>query len=185
MHKWYLPILTGMIIYLTTACTTLELRIETKPTPDQAAISTLSSLILSATKNAFLATQRVKVSTPTPGTGTVKGKICYPSENTPAMTAYFMNVQTDQLIEKSIAESQSNYSVVLPPGKYYAYAWVPEYQVGGMYSKFIECGSEDTCKDHSPLSFSVIPGTILDGIDICDWVIPFDQLPISTPPANP
>jgi hypothetical protein len=185
MLKCFVLVLTGFSFIFTTACTTLELRIERTQTPDQVAISTLASLMLSTTKNALLATQGVITTTPTPSRGTVRGKICYPSENIPVMTIYFRDVLTNQLSELAISENQMNYVVQLAPGKYYAYAWVSEYQIGGMYSKAVECGLGNSCNDHSPLLFEVKVGVVLDGIDLCDWVIPQDQLPLSLPTQSP
>jgi hypothetical protein len=83
-----------------TACGTLEVGVERTATPDQAATATVAAL---ATENARLSAQATMLAstptstpfpatpTPTPGLGTVTGRICFPSERIPAMTAYFQN----------------------------------------------------------------------------------------------
>jgi hypothetical protein len=55
--------------------------------------------------------------------GTVTGDICYPSEFNPPMTLYFERVVL-QIIQFSIPRTM-NYSVLVPNGNYFAYAWAP------------------------------------------------------------
>jgi hypothetical protein len=91
--------------------------------------------------------------------GTVTGDICYPSEFNPPMTLYFERVGNGQIIQFSIPENQMNYSVLLPNGNYFAYAWAPGYNLEGAY-----------VNDSGVLkSFWVEGGQITSGIRICDW----------------
>ena len=66
-------------------------------------------------------------STPTPaqltGTGTVMGKICFPSENIPPMTVYFQNQATGVVEQLLIAENQLSYTQELESGDYIAFAY--------------------------------------------------------------
>jgi len=161
-----------------TACGTLEVGVERTATPDRAATATVAAL---ATENARLSAQATALAatptstplpatpTPTPGPGTVTGRICYPSERIPAMTAYFQNINTSQVIEMAIEENQPSYSIDLPPGEYIAYAWLPDFALGGLYSEFVLCGQGADCTDHTPTSFQVEPGRATNGIDLCDW----------------
>jgi hypothetical protein len=165
--------------------TNIDVRVERPTEPDRQAISTLSSLFLSITKNSIKATQRATTVTSTPNLGTITGNICYPGDRIPAMTAYFRNTSTDQLFEFQISENQSSYSIQLPPGSYYAYAWVPLYQVGGLYSRAVLCGLDDSCEDHNPQPFDVLAGSSVEGIHICDWVIPPDELPFGNNNSQP
>ena len=91
--------------------------------------------------------------------GTVTGNLCYPSEFNPPMTLYFENVGTGETIQFSIPENQYIYSVLLPAGTYYAYAWAPVYNLEGAYT------------DSSGLlkSFVVEGGQITPFINLCDW----------------
>jgi hypothetical protein len=91
--------------------------------------------------------------------GTVSGDICYPSEFNPPMTLYFERVGTGQIIQFSIPENNMNYSVLLPNGKYYAYAWAPGYNLEGAY-----VDDDGTLK-----AFWVEGGQTASGIRICDW----------------
>jgi hypothetical protein len=91
--------------------------------------------------------------------GTVTGDICYPSEFIPAMTLYFERVGTGQITQFSIPENQMSYSVLLPNGNYYAYAWAPGFSLEGAY-----VNSDGTLKP-----FAVQGGQTTSGIRICDW----------------
>jgi hypothetical protein len=91
--------------------------------------------------------------------GTVTGDICYPSEFNPPMTLYFERVNSGQIIQFSIPEKQMDYSVLLPNGSYFAYAWAPGYNLEGAY-----VNDDGTLK-----SFAVKGGQTTTGIRICDW----------------
>jgi Tol biopolymer transport system component len=110
--------------------------------------------------------------------GVVTGKICYPSEFIPSMTAYFQNNATGEFIEMSIAENQTSYTLELESGEYLAFAYPEEGAIflGGMYSDAAACGLTAECTDHTLLVFTVLPGETTEGIDICDWYAQ-DQVP--------
>lgn len=91
--------------------------------------------------------------------GTVTGDICYPSEFNPPMTLYFERVGNGQIIQFSIPQNQMNYSVLLPNGNYYAYAWAPGYNLEGAY---VDDGGRLK-------AFTVQGGQTASGIRICDW----------------
>lgn len=91
--------------------------------------------------------------------GTVTGEICYPSEFNPPMTLYFQQVDTNQIIQFSIPENHMTYSVLIPNGTYYAYAWAPGYNLEGAY-----VNGDGTLKP-----FVVQGGRTTSGIRICDW----------------
>jgi len=178
MNRLIFPLLISIIALIVVSVAKIDVSVEQPSEPDIQAVSTLSSLILSITKNSIKATQLAAFSTPAPVMGTVNGKICYPGEHVPAMTVYLRNNISSQLFELPTLENQTSYSMQLPPGDYYAYAWVPLYQVGGLYSRAVVCGLKAGCEDHSPQSFTIAAGSTREGIDICDWVIPPDKLPL-------
>ncbi len=107
--------------------------------------------------------------TPTPQGDNVLGKICYPGEGIPAMTAYFEETNTHAVVDLPIAAGQDHYAILLPPGTYLAYAWLPDFSYGGLYSQAVACGLKANCKDHKPLPFEVKAGETLESIDLCDW----------------
>ena len=91
--------------------------------------------------------------------GTVTGSLCYPSEFNPPMTLYFEKAGTNETIQFSIPEAQNVYSVLLPNGRYYAYAWAPGYNLEGAFT------------DSSGLmrTFVVSGGQTTSNINLCDW----------------
>jgi hypothetical protein len=99
--------------------------------------------------------------------GTVTGEICYPSEFNPAMTLYFEQVDTNQITQFSIPENHFNYSVLLPKGTYYAYAWAPGFNLEGAY-----VNGDGTLK-----TFVVDGGQTTSGIRICDWRVDHHDRP--------
>ena len=93
--------------------------------------------------------------------GTVSGNLCYPSEFNPPMTLYFENAVTGERIQFAIPENQNVYTVLLPIGKYYAYAWAPVYNLEGAYTNSNSNGLM--------ITFSVESGMTTPFINLCDW----------------
>ena len=94
-----------------------------------------------------------------PQHGTVSGNLCYPSEFNPRMTLYLENAHTGERIQFAIAESQYVYQVLVPAGRYYAYAWAPGYSLEGAY-----------IHDNGLMkSFFVEGGKETPFINLCDW----------------
>jgi hypothetical protein len=91
--------------------------------------------------------------------GNVTGSLCYPSEFNPPLTLYFEKAGTGETLLFSIPENQNFYTALLPTGKYYAYAWAPNYNLEGAYT------------DASGLMkiFEVFPGQTTTNINLCDW----------------
>jgi hypothetical protein len=171
----------GVFAVLVTACTTIEIRIEKPPTPDIEAVSTLANLMLEGTQYAQILAERGVTPEPThsiPVTGQITGKVCYPGTTTPSLITYFQNITTNEIVEMNIDEYQDEYSLELVPGEYYVYAWVPQYLVGGLYSQKVICGDQQECNDHTPVIVSLEAGTIVEEIDLCDWGLPLESLPI-------
>lgn len=94
-----------------------------------------------------------------PSHGTVSGALCYPSEFNPPMTLYFEKAETTETIQFAIPEDQNFFSVSLPAGKYYAYAWAPGYNLEGAYTD-----TSDLMK-----LFVVSGGQTTADINLCSW----------------
>jgi hypothetical protein len=174
-------LIIGILAVLAAACTTLEIRIESAPTPDYDAISSLANLMIEGTQYAQILSDYEKTPVPVlpdPVYGQISGKVCYPGTTTPPLVIYFRNITNDDLFELKIEEYQNDYSVELLPGKYYIYAWAPQYLVGGIYSKKVLCQDGSACDDHSPVITSLSAGSELDSIDLCDWGLPPESLPM-------
>jgi hypothetical protein len=91
--------------------------------------------------------------------GTVNGNLCYPSEFNPSLTLYFENVSTGERIQFAIPEDENVYSVLLPTGRYYAYAWAPGYNLEGAY----------TYSNGLMKALLVEAGMTTPFINLCDW----------------
>ncbi len=91
--------------------------------------------------------------------GNVMGSLCYPSEFNPPLTLYLEKAGTGETLLFSIPENQNFYSVLVPNGTYYAYAWAPDYNLEGAYT------------DSSGLmkTFVVTGGQTTVNINLCDW----------------
>jgi hypothetical protein len=138
--------------------------------PERAtATQTIQPAQVSPSPSATVTPTATATISPTPQGDNVLGKICYPSQGMPAMTAYFEETTTHAVVELPIAAGQDHYAILLPPGKYLAYAWLPDFSYGGLYSQAVACGLKTTCKDHQPLPFEVKAGETLANIDLCDW----------------
>lgn len=98
--------------------------------------------------------------TQTPPHGTVSGNLCYPSEFNPPLTLYFENTVTGERIQFAIPENENVYSVLLPNGRYYAYAWAPGYNLEGAYAD----PNTNLMK-----SFTVEGGLTTPFINLCNW----------------
>lgn len=113
------------------------------------------------------------------GPGQVSGRLCYPSEFIPPMVLHFLEIDSDQLTSVDHSSGEPSYSVELPAGTYYAFAFRSDVEMGGggAYTDYIACGAEEGCGDQSLHAFDVPADGQVSDIDICDWVIPADDLP--------
>lgn len=91
--------------------------------------------------------------------GTVTGSLCYPSEFNPPMTLYFEKTGTIEKIEFAMAEAQNVYSVQIPSGTYYAFAWAPGYNLEGAYVN----------ANRIMKPFVINGGQTTAEINLCDW----------------
>jgi hypothetical protein len=107
--------------------------------------------------------------TPTQLPANVSGRVCFPGEAIPAMTAYFVETGSNSATELKIQENQDHYEINLPAGTYLAFAWLADFSRGGLYSHAVPCGLKSNCKDHSPLPFTLGNNETLANIDLCDW----------------
>lgn len=103
----------------------------------------------------------IKVRDPNLPHGTVSGHFCYPSEFNPPLILYFEKADTGEVIQFSIPENHNDFSMLLPNGRYYAYAWAPGYSLEGAY----------TWPNGLMRSFKVRGGQTTSGIDLCDWSV--------------
>jgi len=91
--------------------------------------------------------------------GTVTGNFSYPSEFNPPLILYFENASTGETIQFAIPEKTPSYSVLLPNGTYYSYAWAPGYNLQGAYVN----------DNFRMKTFVVKGGQNTGGINLTDW----------------
>lgn len=163
----------GVIMLGTLACAGLALtdkRPESTPTP------------VSATP-----TSAMPVPSDTPqavplGTGTVTGRLYYPSSFIPPLRVVFFNLANGQTLHVDTAMNQMTYSIDLPPGTYHAvaYPYSPDTYTApaagasgfaGGYTQAVPCGLTVECTDHSLIPIEVNPGQTATA-DIGDWYVP-------------
>ena len=92
--------------------------------------------------------------------GTVTGSLCYPSEFNPPMTLYVEDAKTGDRIQFGIVEAQNYYSVLIPNGTYYVYAWAPGYNLEGAYA-------DPNTNLMKPIQVS--GGQTTSMINLCNW----------------
>ncbi len=127
---------------------------------------------------------------PAPLTGTVTGRICYPSEGIPPMTLYLESTLAGTTTEVAVAQNQGSFTVDLAPDTYIVYAWLPGFAIGGAYTPSVLCGLTTACTDHSLLPITVAAGSTVTGVDVCDWYggpgsVPLPPGVVPTPTTAP
>lgn len=167
--------LAQMVGATLTAAYTPPPELETPPNstpPPSATIPLPNTVTTTPTTSATPEASPTSTPTPTstPVTGLVSGAICFTSSAIPEMTVYFQNTTiTTTVISLPIVAGQSSYEMRLEPGTYIAFAWLPDFSQGGLYSRAVPCGLKSSCKDHSAIPVVVGAGDRLNGIDVCDW----------------
>jgi hypothetical protein len=116
--------------------------------------------------------------------GTVTGRIGgYGSDHLPASAIYALPVndtadgryviQTERWAgSPPESEGGGRYTLSVPPGTYYIVAYAREaYAAGwaGGYTRYVTCGLQQSCVDHSLIPVSVTAGQTLSNIDLLDW----------------
>ena len=120
-----------------------------------------------------------------PNAGVIEGSLSYPSEFIPPdMTIYAENLATKQIystnqhLKGNKYTYKVGYKLAVPPGNYHVFAQLPDpakYGAGypkdyrAYYSKFVKCGMNADCLDHTPMVVKVKSGEIVSGIDPMDW----------------
>jgi hypothetical protein len=114
-----------------------------------------------------------QVPTPAPSpilTGTIQGKLSYPSEMLPKQSICAVNQATT--LEICSEEYEGNtYKITVPAGTYQVYARVIGQPNGSKayYSEFVTCGLKYGCPSHKPIDVVVKAGETVQNIDPGDW----------------
>jgi hypothetical protein len=111
-------------------------------------------------------------------TGSISGKLIYPSSSIPAMHVAAYLYGTESYIVITTTAGQSSYEIDgLNPGIY----WVIAYTIGGGgfpdslpggYTKAVPCGLSANCTDHTLIDVIVAAGHITPNVSPEDWYAP-------------
>lgn len=109
--------------------------------------------------------------------GYLEGSLSFPSEGIPSnMFICADNIEmaitfcTAKQIKSSKYQYGVGYKLPVRGGTYNVYAFVdgnPEYR--GIYSEYVTCGLNASCKSHASINVDINPGQTLTKIDPTDW----------------
>lgn len=132
-----------------------------------------------------------------PLTGTITGKLSYPSEFIPPLRVVAFSLTDGKAYYVETAKNQPEYSLQVPVGTYYVVSYphegiagntgqVDSYTLGGGpfaggYTQMVPCGLAVGCDDHTLLTVTVTGGQTITA-DPGDWYAPEGTFP---PMPNP
>ena len=154
---------------LVTACS------GSQPAPDLDAIVQATFQALTAQAPAPQATPTVAAVT----TGSISGKLSYPSEGTPPQLVVAFSVETDNYYWVQTAQGQSTYQLDgLPTGTYHVVAYaLPDGKLAGRHDQFYLCGLNQGCVDDSWVDVQVQAGVVTPDVDPGNWYIGEEYYP--------
>lgn len=110
--------------------------------------------------------------------GTVEGSLSYPAQGIPSdLRVCAVNLSsgratcTSQHLADTRFRSGQGYQLQLAPGSYQVYAVVPSFDPNyrAYYSRFVTCGYQASCQDHTPITITVTGGQTVTGIEPGDF----------------
>lgn len=106
-------------------------------------------------------------------TGSVSGRLGYPSEMVPPLRVVAFNVLTGEYYWQNTILNQTSYRFeALPVGTYHVLAYLidnPSRTFYAAYSKFVTCGYQEGCTDHTLVPVEVKAGMETTNVDPNDW----------------
>jgi len=118
------------------------------------------------------------VPTPVPtatlqATGSVSGRLGYPSEMVPPLRVVAFNTLTGEYYWQNTVLNQTSYRFeALPVGTYHVLAYLienPTRTFYAAYSNFVACGYLESCTDHTLVTVEVKAGMETTNVDPNDW----------------
>jgi hypothetical protein len=119
-----------------------------------------------------------------PTTGSIKGKLGYPSENIPELHIVAFLFGTDTFFTIDTETNQSTYQIDgLVEGNYHVVAYTKGSEsitagLSGGYTQAVTCGMQESCTDHTLVDVAVVAGQVVENVDLLDWLIPLPPSPI-------
>jgi hypothetical protein len=148
----------------------------------------------------------------TPGpadtTGSISGKLIYPSDFLPPQAVYAITTDGGTYYRVDTVSGQQTYTMVgVATGDYFVFSTTrravyagadpgtSNTRFGAAYTKSVLCGLDASCTDHSVLTVHVSVGTTVSNVDATDWYAGPDVYPVipggaglvyavPAPPAN-
>jgi hypothetical protein len=106
-------------------------------------------------------------------TGSVSGRLGYPSEMVPPLRVVAFNIVTGEYYWQNTVLNQTNYRFdELPAGTYHVLAYLidnPSRTFYAAYSNFVTCGYQESCTDHTLVAVEVKAGMETTNVDPNDW----------------
>jgi hypothetical protein len=106
-------------------------------------------------------------------TGSVSGRLGYPSEMDPPLRVVAFNVLTGEYYWQNTVLNQTNYRFdALPVGTYHVLAYLienPTRTFYAAYSRFVTCGYLESCRNHTLVAVEVKAGMETTNVDPNDW----------------
>ena len=134
----------------------------------------------------------IELSPSAPSTGTIAGRLSYPSEFIPPLRVVAFSLTDGKAYFIDTAQNQAEYSIDVPAGSYYVVAYpfdgtpgqtgqVDSYTLGGApfaggYTQMVPCGLAAGCDDHTLLLVTVNGGETVSA-DPGDWYAPDGTFP--------
>jgi len=106
-------------------------------------------------------------------TGSVSGRLGYPSEMVPPLRVVAFNILTGEYYWQNTVLNQMNYRFeALPVGTYHVLAYLidnPSRTLYAAYSNYVTCGYLESCTDHTLVAVEVKAGMETTNIAPNDW----------------
>ncbi len=106
-------------------------------------------------------------------TGSVSGRLGYPSEMVPPLRVVAFNILTGEYYWQNTVLNQMNYRFeALPVGTYHVLAYLienPTRTFYAAYSEYVTCGYLESCTNHALVPVEVKAGTETTNVDPNDW----------------
>jgi len=118
-------------------------------------------------------------------TGSISGKLSYPSDFIPALRIVAFEVVNDNMTGNwySVDSEMNQFTYQmdnLPEGKYYVVAYIRDADENSLragYTPFVPCGLSVSCTDHSLIAVEVKNGSMTEGVDPGDWYVDPSNFP--------
>ncbi len=181
-----------IILTLTLAGTSLMCSIFTPsntptPAPDQkqATINSLQLTVSALEKNAVTQTPvpTMGQAIPTmvkPASGSISGKLSYPSEVIPPLRVVAINTETGEFYSTEVIDNGVYVLDGVPVGTYHVVAYLRDKSGSagsGGFSHAVLCGLTVNCTDHSLVDVEVRDGENITEINPADWYAPDGTFP--------